>query len=89
VAHFKSEHGKFFVGPTADGPWKERVLVESRQRPKPSRKKGKPIMGKSESGFDRALREESEKRRRRKVREAEEVARERSAPLSSREGCRL
>jgi hypothetical protein len=30
-------------------------------------------MGKSESGFDRALREESERRRRKKVREAEEL----------------
>jgi hypothetical protein len=30
VAYFKSEHGKFYTGPTANGPWQLRELTESR-----------------------------------------------------------
>jgi hypothetical protein len=63
MAHFKSEGGVFYTGPSASGPWTRKSLAESVQRPQPARPhKEKTIMGKS--GFDRAL-EEQEKRRRR------------------------
>jgi hypothetical protein len=67
----KIESGQQFVSNSPDGPWITREIPESRQR-RPRKKyppqKEKPVM--SKSGFDRAL-EEKERRRRRKLREAE------------------
>ena len=71
MAYYKSEHGKFYTGPSLNGPWQMRELTESRQRPQTSRKKARPhkekIMGKSR--FDRSL----EEKRRRRLREGEDV----------------